>query len=92
MKVEDWCKKNNISKHKYYCWHHKIRKQENTEGIEFANITPNLLNDKEINNVPAPSCDFQILYKDIQITVPNKFNPDTLAELLKVLLALWYDI
>jgi hypothetical protein len=85
MKVEDWCKKNNISKHKYYYWHHKIKKQENTEGVEFANITPNFLNNKEINNVPIPSCDFQVLYKGIQVTVPDKFNPDALAGLLKVL-------
>lgn len=88
MKVEDWCKKNNITKHKYYYWHHKIGKQENAEGIEFAEVTPINLNNKEKSNVPVTTCDFQVLYKDIQVTVPDNFNPDALAELLKVLQAL----
>jgi uncharacterized LabA/DUF88 family protein len=49
MKVDDWCEKNNVSRHAYYYWHHKIQNvQEQVEKI-FAEIpmastiaTPNL--------------------------------------------------
>lgn len=76
MKVEDWCEKNNITKHQYYYWYRKINEQQNAEEeIAFADITPTLLNNKKIKNVSAPSCDFQVLFKGIQVTVPDNFNP-----------------
>jgi len=89
MKVEDWCEKNNITKHQYYYWYHKISEQQNAgEEIAFADITPTLLNNKKIKNVSIPSCDFQVLFKGIQVTVPDNFNPDALAGLMKVLQSL----
>jgi len=40
MKVEEWCVKNNVAKHKYYYWYHQIHKKQNTrEEIAFADIT-----------------------------------------------------
>ena len=89
MKVKEWCVKNNVTKHQYYYWHHRIHEGQNVgKEITFADITPTLLNNERITNMPVQSSDFQVLFKDIQITVPGDFKPEALAGLMKVLQAL----
>jgi len=89
MKVEEWCVKNNVTKHQYYYWYHQIYKKQNAgEEIAFAEITQTFPNNEDIKKVSVPSSDFQVFYKGIQITVPSDFNADALAGLMKVLQAL----
>lgn len=90
MKVEEWCVKNNVTKHQYYYWYNQIHKKQKISGeeIAFAEITQTFLDSKNIKEVSVPSCDFQVFFKGIQITVPSDFNADALAGLMKVLQAL----
>lgn len=89
MKVEDWCEKNNTTKHQYYYWYHRIHKKQNAgDEIVFADITPTFSDTGSITNISVSSSDFQVLFKGIQITVPSDFNPGALAGLMKVLQAL----
>jgi len=89
MKVEEWCVKNNVKKNQYYYWYHQIHKKQNAgEEIAFADITQTFLDNEDIKKVSVPSCDFQVFFKDFQITVPSDFNADALKGLMKVLQAL----
>lgn len=86
MTIEDWCKKNGISKHKYHYWNHRIReKQKSNKEDMFAEITPILSNADDTISSSAKAADFQIFFKNIQITVPTNFNPVSLTGLMKVL-------
>ena len=86
--IEDWCKKNGISKHKYHYWNQRIRQNQKLDKeVTFAEITPILSNaddDTTISNSDKYA-DFQIFLNNIQVTVPSNFNPDALSGLLKVL-------
>ena len=84
--VAQWCADNNISKHKYYYWNNKINKrQSDADEVNFAEIThTNAVSDNIVlDNIKYQ--DFKILYKDIQLIIPNKFNSNSLAELINVL-------
>lgn len=86
MSVAQWCKNNEISKNKYHYWNHKIsKKQESDSEITFAEITPILSNAEEVMSNPAKPDDFQIFFKNIQVTIPSNFNQTSLAGLMKVL-------
>ena len=87
MTVKEWCEKNGISKHKYNYWNHKIltKKEKLVEEIAFTEITPILSENNNLVSNSNKSDDFQILYKDIQVTIPSNFNQNSLAGLMKVL-------
>lgn len=86
MTIEDWCKKNGISKHKYYYWNHRIREKQKSDKEEiFTEITPILSNAGDGISNSVKSADFQIFFKNIQVTVPTNFNPTSLTGLMKVL-------
>jgi hypothetical protein len=86
MTVVEWCKKNEISKHKYNYWNHKINKKEkDVKKVTFVEVTPIQSEPhNQLSNLDK-SEDFEILYKDIQVTVPSNFNQQYLAGLMKVL-------
>lgn len=84
--IEEWCKKNEISKHKYHYWKHRIsKKQKSDNEITFAEITPIVSKTENAVSNSAKADDFQLFYKSIQVTVPSNFNQDSLAGLMKVL-------
>lgn len=86
MTIEEWCKKNEISKHKYNYWNHRINKKQKTnKEMIFAEITPIISKTENAISNSAKADDFQILYKNVQVTVPNNFNQASLAGLMKVL-------
>lgn len=86
MTIVEWCKKNGISKNKYHYWNQIINKKENNvKETTFAEITPILSESDKLISSSSKSDDFQILYKNIQVTVPSNFNQTSLAELMKVL-------
>ena len=87
MTVKEWCEKNRLSKHKYNYWNHKIitRKEKPVEEMAFTEITPILSESDNLISNSNKSDDFQILYKDIQVTIPSNFNQNSLAGLMKVL-------
>lgn len=51
--------------------------------MTFAKITPILSNTEEAISNPAKFDDFQIFFKNIQVTVPINFNLASLADLMK---------
>ena len=51
--------------------------------MAFAEIT-SIISDVP-KSIPVKSDDFQIFFKNIQVTVPSSFNEDSLAGLMKVL-------
>ena len=86
MTIAEWCRKNGISKHKYHYWNQIINKKEkNVKETTFAEITPILLESDNLLSNSDKSDEFQILYKNIQVTVPSNFNQNSLAGLMKVL-------
>jgi hypothetical protein len=86
MSVSEWCKKNEISKHKYHYWNHKVSKNKKSDNVTaFAEITSIISDKDESKSVTAKSDDFQIFFKNIQVTVPSNFNEASLGGLMKVL-------
>lgn len=89
MTIEEWCKNNKITKHKYLYWNHLIREKKKSENeMTFAEITPILSNADEdtfLNSGSTKVADFQISFKGINVTVPTNFNPHSLTELMKVI-------
>ena len=86
MTIVEWCKKNGISKNKYHYWNQIINKKEkNVKEMTFAEITPILSASDNLLSNSDKSDEFQILYKNIQVTVPSNFNQNSLAGLMKVL-------
>ena len=86
MTIDEWCKKNEISKHKYLYWNHRIREnKKQNDKVTFAEVTPILSNAGETISNSAKPDDFQLFFKNIQVTVPSNFNQTSLAGLMKVL-------
>lgn len=86
MTIEDWCKKNGVSKYQYNYWNQRVReKRKTSEEMTFADISPILSITDETRQNSRSASDFQIFFKSIQVTVPNNFNPSALAGLMKVL-------
>lgn len=86
MSVSEWCKINQISKNKYHYWNHKISKKQQADNeMEFAEVSSIISNTHELEINQRKSDDFQIFFKNLQVTVPSNFNKDSLAELMKVL-------
>ena len=89
ISVDEWCLKNGITKHQYYYWSRRVReKQKTDEGIVFADITSAISKDDPKGQNQVLMTDFQIFINNIRVTVPNEFNPGSLAGLIKVLQAL----
>ena len=85
MKVEAWCYKNGITKHQYYYWRKVIEKNESTDQeVSFADITLNLSKLRKTNTEKRKSV-FQVSIKDMRVEVPNDFDKEALAELMKAL-------
>ena len=88
MTVEEWCKRNNFSKHQYNYWAGRLhQKQKTVAQMPFAEITPILSNNGNGKAESVPPSDFQIFIHDIRLIVPSDFQPESLAGLLKVLRA-----
>lgn len=86
MTIKEWCIKNEISKHKYNYWVHRIRQNQGLSKEElFAEVTPILSTANLEISDSVKSDDFQIFFKNIQITVPSNFNSTSLTGLMKVL-------
>jgi len=86
LSVSEWCKNNEISKGTYHYWNHKLSKKQKPDNeMSFAEITPILSTSEEPIPNSDKSDDFQISFKNIQVTVPSNFNQTSLAGLMKVL-------
>lgn len=51
----------------------------------FAEVTSIISNTVEPKSNPSKSDDFQVFFKNIQVTVPSNFSEDSLAGLMRVL-------
>lgn len=86
MSVSQWCKINEISKNKYHYWNNKISKKQQTDNeTEFAEVTSIISDTHKSVSSECKVDNFQILFKNVQVTVPSNFNKDSLSELLRVL-------
>jgi len=83
MTIKEWCKKNSVSKQQYHYWNRRVQQKQKLERMPFADVTAILSN--TTTQSPVPSSDFQIIFHDIRVVVPNDFHPEALAELMKVL-------
>ena len=82
LSVDEWCLKNGITKHQYYYWNKKIRENQKADnGVIFADVTANLSIPGNIRKKSTALSDFQIFIKDICVTVPSDFNPESFAGL-----------
>lgn len=88
LTVDEWCKKNGFNRHNYYYWNRRIsQNQKSDKEVIFADVTPILSGNDNKDGVSkaAEFADFQIFFKNIQVTVPANFNPASLTGLMKVL-------
>lgn len=89
MPVREWCEKNGLSRHQYNYWNRQIQKnQKPDEEVIFADITPTLAETKNIKKKIASPYNFQVSLNNIQVTIPDNFDPEVLTGLMKVLKAL----
>ena len=80
LKVNDWCKQNDISRHAYYYWYRKLKHIKEEQDHVFA----------EVLREPAPMIPAEkvtdskllIVWKDFSITVTNPNAIPMAAELL----------
>ena len=85
MKVDEWCNQNGITKHQYYYWCQLIRKNKITDQeVTFVDITQSLSNPRNVCKEIRKSV-FQVSINDLRVEVPNDFDKEALAELMKVL-------
>ena len=84
--IGEWCQKNGVSKHQYNYWNRRVREKQkaDTAGM-FADITPILSGAAPASPNPEPASDFQLFFKNIQVSIPGNFNPSALAGLMRVL-------
>lgn len=86
MTIGEWCEKNGVSTHRYKYWNQRVRKSQKTgEETTFADITPIISSVDTASQNPVVTSDFQIFFNSFQVRVPFNFNPNSLAELMKVL-------
>lgn len=86
MSIAKWCQNNGINKGQYHYWNKRISKKNNDISENtFAEITPILSHSEATTQNLNPSSDFQIYFKNIQVTVPSNFEPASLTGLMKVL-------
>ncbi|GAA0772385.1 hypothetical protein GCM10008908_18520 [Clostridium subterminale] len=86
LSVSEWCKINSVKKNRYYYWSSKINKmQVSDDTMEFVEVTSIISEEHEDKLIQNHVADFQIFFKDIQVTVPSNFDKDSLAGLMKVL-------
>ena len=75
-----------MSKHKYHYWNNKINKDNKLDNeLEFAEVSSIISNTYAADAAKSKSDDFQIFFKNVQVTVPSNFNQESLAGLMKVL-------
>ena len=85
MTVSEWCEKNKLSVHQYYYWNRLIQESQKEEKTEFAEIEPVVQENGFKREKRDATLGFRILINEIQVTVPEEFNSEALAGLLKVL-------
>lgn len=86
MSVSEWCRVNKINKSKYHYWNQKISKSKKTDNeTEFVEVSSIISNPPKSEAIQVKSDNFQIFFKNIQVTVPSNFNEDSLSGLMKVL-------
>ena len=75
MTIEEWSKKNGISKHQYNYWNQRVRALKKAgEEVTFADLTPILSEVDTTRQTPVLTSDYQIYFKSFQVSVPGKFN------------------
>ncbi|KLE15591.1 hypothetical protein [Clostridium sp. C8] len=86
MSVSEWCKINEVSKHKYHYWNNKINKNKKLDNeMDFAEVSSIISNTYDSEAAQCKPDDFQIFFNNVHVTVPSNFNQDSLAGLMKVL-------
>ncbi|MEY8357392.1 hypothetical protein AALB39_29205 [Lachnospiraceae bacterium 54-53] len=84
LKVEDWCKRNGVTKHAYYYWHRKI--QGDRLGVMEDTFVEVLVSDpSKEKKAGAASSDIIINWKDFSIVVNDAQHIPFLAELMQKL-------
>jgi len=86
LSVKEWCEKKRLSRHQYHYWKRQLEKnQKSDEEIVFAEVPTALEETKNTKqNITVPYS-FQVLLNNIQVTVPDNFEPEVLTGLMKVL-------
>ena len=84
LKVEDWCKRNGVTKHAYYYWHRKV--QDDQLGLMENRFVEIVVNDplKE-KKVGATSSEITVNWDDFSISVNDPKQIPLLAELMQKL-------
>jgi hypothetical protein len=82
LKVEDWCKRNGVTKHAYYYWHRKI--QDVQLGFMENKFVEVMLNDpSKETNADAIDSEIIVTWKDFSISANDPQQIPLLAELMQ---------
>ncbi|BCJ93786.1 hypothetical protein acsn021_13550 [Anaerocolumna cellulosilytica] len=84
LKVEDWCKRNGITKHAYYYWRRKV--QDDQLGLMENRFVEVMVNDS-LKEKKAGAADSKIIvnWRDFSIFVNDPQQIPLLAELMQKL-------
>lgn len=80
LKVNDWCKQNNISRHAYYYWHRRLKDIKEEQGDVFAEVLPAPAPMEPVEKIARP--ELLIVWKDFSISVTDQHAISMAAELL----------
>lgn len=82
LKVEDWCKRNGITKHAYYYWHRKVQDiQPDFMENRFVEVMPN--DPSKETNAGAVDSEITVTWKNFSISAKNPQQISLLSELMQ---------
>lgn len=87
LTVKVWCLQNKLTERAYYYWVKRFKVLDRQETVDPPFVEVNWPLENTINlreNAPAHK-EFTLSFSRYSIGIPNGFNPDTLAEIVKVL-------
>lgn len=86
--VKAWCEQNGLKSSAYYYWIKRFKVSEQEEATENGPFTEVILLQESKSNSPEiqPSkAGLTLSFGNYSISIPNGFDPVTLAEIVKVL-------
>ena len=83
LSIQDFCKVNRLAKSSFYSWRGRLKKENATSQIQFAEVIPISSAKAAINN--QQSQPLKIQFHQLSIEIPPGFDPASIAAVLETL-------
>lgn len=88
LSVKAWCQQNGLKSSAYYYWVKRFKvseQQEATDNNTFAEVILLPQSQSNSQNALPLKAELSLSFGNYSISIPNGFDPETLAEIVKVL-------